>query len=117
MKTIGIVGSRRRVGTKVFQTIETKLLELYEDGDTIVSGGCANGADSYAELLAKKHQIPIMIYYAQWKKYGRSAGFKRNSNIAQDSDILIAAPAEDRRGGTEDTIKKASKLGKKICLL
>ena len=117
MKTIGIVGSRRRTGTKTFQSIERKLLELYEEGESLVSGGCPTGADSYAEVLAKKHQIPIMIHYARWKKYGKSAGFTRNTDIAKDSDILIATPAEDRTGGTEDTIKKATKLGKKVYLL
>ena len=117
MKVIGIVGSRRRVNLRVFQAIEKKLLEIYEDSDELVSGGCPKGADSYAEILAKKHQIPIKIYYAQWNKYGKGAGFKRNTNIAEDSDVLIATPAEDRTGGTEDTIKKFENRGKSAILL
>lgn len=83
----------------------------------MVSGGCPTGADSFAEILAKKHQIPIMIHYAKWNIYGKVAGFKRNTDIATDSDILIATPAQDRTGGTEDTIKKAKKMGKTIVLL
>jgi len=117
MKTIGIVGSRRRCDVKVFQKIERHLLGVYEDGDELVSGGCPFGADHYAEVLARKHQIPIKIYYAKWKIYGKIAGFKRNTNIAADCDILIATPAEDRTGGTEDTIKKAQELGKQIYIL
>lgn len=117
MKIIGIVGSRRRTGTKVFQAIEKKLLEIYEEGDRLVSGGCPTGADSYAEILAKKLQIPIMIHYARWDIYGKSAGFRRNTDIAVDSDVLIATPAEDRTGGTEDTIKKVQDLEKIIYFL
>jgi len=117
MKTIGIVGSRRRTGIKVFQIIENKLLEIYEENDHLVSGGCPTGADSYAELLAKKHQIPIMIHYAKWSIYGKNAGFRRNGDIANDCDVLIATPAEDRTGGTEDTIKKAEASGKQVYLL
>ena len=117
IKSIGIVGSRRRVSVKDFQKIEKKLLAIYEEGDYIVSGGCPTGADSYAEILAKKHQIPIMIYYARWNVYGKGAGHKRNTDIAEDADVLIATPAEDRTGGTEDTIKKSLNLGKEVILL
>jgi len=35
-----------------------------------------------------------------------------NTYIARDSDILIACVSKDRKGGTEDTIKKYLKLGK-----
>jgi hypothetical protein len=34
----------------------------------------------------------------------------RNGDIAADADILIAATAPDRTGGTEDTITKWLKL-------
>ncbi len=43
---------------------------------------------------------------ANWKKFGRAAGFIRNTDIAENSDILIACVSKDRTGGTEDTIKK-----------
>lgn len=106
MKVIGIVGSRRRNGASDLKAVEDALLTNYEDGDRLVSGGCPQGADHFAEYLAKKHQIPITIHYAKWSKYGTRAGFIRNADIAQDADILIAAVAADREGGTEDTIKK-----------
>lgn len=103
---IGIIGTRRRTSQSDLQLIQTALLKVYSEGSMIVSGGCPLGGDNFAEWLAKKHQIPILIHYARWDQYGKSAGFKRNSNIASDSDILIACVAEDRTGGTEDTIKK-----------
>ena len=106
MKTIGIVGSRRRNSKDDFNLVERKFLDLYEDGDEIVSGGCAKGADAMAEHLAKKHQVPMKIYYAQWDRLGKRAGFARNTNIAEDADHLIACVAGDRTGGTEDTVRK-----------
>lgn len=36
---------------------------------------------------------------------------------AEDSDILYALVADDRIGGTEDTVKKALKLGKPVYLV
>jgi hypothetical protein len=105
-KVIGIIGSRRRNTLRDYDAVREKFLELYEDGDRIVSGGCPQGGDRFAEQLAIEFQVPIMIYYARWKKLGKAAGFIRNVDIANEADILIACVAEDRTGGTEDTIKK-----------
>jgi len=105
-KTIGIIGTRRRDSEKDFKACKDVFFSIYKDGDEIVSGGCPKGADSMAEAIAKKYQIPIKIYYAQWDKLGKRAGFARNTDIARDADNLIAVVAEDRTGGTEDTIKK-----------
>ena len=48
------------------------------------------------------------------KVNGRAAyaqiNYARNTLIAQDSDVLIACVAADRKGGTEDTICKWKKL-------
>lgn len=106
MKTIGIIGSRRRDSKEDHQKVNAAFHKTYEPGDEIVSGGCPQGGDRFAENLAKLFQVPIKIYYAQWERLGRSAGFQRNSLIARDADILIACVAPDRTGGTEDTIKK-----------
>ncbi len=106
MKTIGIIGSRRRNTGKDFLAVRTAFEKIYQDGDHIVSGGCTKGGDKFAEVLAKRMQIPIMIHYAQWDMHGKAAGFIRNADIAKDADIMIACVAEDRTGGTEDTLKK-----------
>lgn len=110
MKNIGIIGSRRRNIANDYFLVLDAFRGIYEDGDQIVSGGCPQGGDYFAEKIARDHQVPIKIYYAQWKKLGRSAGFARNGDIARDSDVLIACVAPDRTGGTEDTIKKFQKL-------
>lgn len=109
---IGIVGSRRRNTSKDCDIVKAKFDEIYQVGDTIVSGHCPKGADMFAELIALQRKIPIKLHKAKWDLRGRSAGFYRNTFIAQDADILIACIAEDRTGGTEDTIKKYLNLGK-----
>jgi hypothetical protein len=117
MKTIGIIGTRRRDSQSDLNAVRDAFIEVYEEGDQIVSGGCPQGGDRFAEVLAKSGQVAIKIYYAKWAKFGRSAGFQRNSVIAVDADILIACVAADRTGGTEDTIKKFLKLGKTTLIL
>lgn len=111
---IGIVGSRRRNTKEDYKLVEQAFLAHTGNDTEIVSGGCPRGADSFAEMIAEKYQIPIKIYYAKWAQYGKSAGFIRNGKIAEDADILIACVAEDRLGGTEDTIKKFGDKGELI---
>lgn len=109
-KVIGIVGSRRRCSKEDFEVVEKKFLELYNEGDSICSGGCARGADNFAEIIASKHKVPIKVHPARWDIYGKTAGFKRNTKIAEDSDILIACRSIDLTGGTEDTVKKFKRI-------
>ena len=114
---IGIIGSRRRNNVTDYLEIVKQLNKIYTPGDMIVSGGCPNGGDKFAEDIAKAYQIPITIYHAQWNKLGKRAGFARNTDIARDADILIACVASDRTGGTEDTIKKYLALNKTRLIL
>jgi hypothetical protein len=105
-KVIGIVGTRRRNSMTDLVAVEKEFLKHYEEGDVICSGLCPTGADRFAVMLSEKYDTRCKWYPAEWKKHGRAAGFIRNTYIANDSDILIACVAEDRKGGTEDTIKK-----------
>lgn len=117
-KTIGIVGSRRRSWEQDYQKCLNKFNEIYKPGDKLVSGGCAVGGDFFAYRIASMMGLSITIHFADWNgSDGKRAGFVRNTRIATDCDILIALVAEDRLGGTEDTVKKALALGKEVILL
>lgn len=52
--------------------------------------GMARGADLYGKLWAEKYCIPVEEYPADWKKYGRSAGYKRNVEMAENANALVA---------------------------
>jgi hypothetical protein len=117
MSVIGIVGSRRRDSKEDLEKCWAVFNKIYDIGDTLVSGGCPKGGDKFCEIIANTLSIPIKIHKAEWDKYGKRAGFLRNTFIADDCDILIAVVSPDRTGGTEDTIKKAETLGKKIIIV
>jgi len=122
VKTIGIVGSRRRNTEEDFWQVRGEFQRIFQKGDNIISGGCLKGGDKFAERLAKIYNIPIIIHYPNKenldpiliKKNSRAAyaviNYARNTLIAQDSDVLIACVTPDRKGGTEDTIKKFVKI-------
>jgi hypothetical protein len=122
MIKIGIVGSRRRTSREDFGLLIKACMETfreYEPTDiTLVSGGCPIGADAAAEKMAESFCLPIIIHYPDKSKLPPNPkrwdfakiNYDRNTLIARDSDILIAIVAADRKGGTEDTVKKFKKL-------
>jgi len=115
---IGIVGSRRRSTSNDFDLVKKTFLKVCKKykldpyNVIICSGGCYLGADSFAETIAKQDGYSILIHYPKSPPDGSPRFMwtkllhKRNTKIANDSDILIACVAPDRKGGTEDTIKK-----------
>lgn len=80
----------------------------------VVSGG-ARGADSLGERYADENGIPKHIFQAEWDKYGRSAGFRRNRDIVDACD-MIAAFWDGRSRGTENTIALARAAGKRVVI-
>ena len=127
--TVGIVGSRCRDSESDLQEVRHALIKVLEQnpGKTIdlVSGGCPEGGDRFAEILATELSLPIHIHYPDKSKLPEkpkrwdfaTINYARNTLIARDADILIACVASDRKGGTEDTIKKYMKMGKKNLIL
>lgn len=54
----------------------------------IVSGGCS-GADRFGELVARELGLNSTVFHAEWSKYGKSAGPKRNERMAMYADGCI----------------------------
>jgi len=99
---VGIVGYRNFNDYEKFKTF---LLQIDLKITTIISGGCS-GTDTLAEKYANESNIPIIIHYPEWNKYGKSAGPIRNKKIVDDSEFIIAFVSSNSKG-TFDTIKKA----------
>ena len=55
----------------------------------IISGG-ANGADKLGERFAKEFNLKLVQFLADWDKFGKSAGFIRNKEMADNADALVA---------------------------
>ena len=108
LKYIGIIGSRKRDSEHDFLCCVDRFLEIYEEGDYIVSGGCPKGGDNFAEIIAEAFGVPTVLYLPKWDLHGRGAAFIRNTEIANKSDVLIAMVTVDRNRcrGTMDTVKK-----------
>ena len=117
LRGIGIIGTRKRNVKEDYDMVCNAFAETYVEGDFVVSGGCPKGGDYFAGRIAGNLGIPILIFYPNWKEYGKAAGFIRNEKIAQHSTrALIACVTTDRTGGTEDTIKKYKKFCKEMSI-
>lgn len=80
---------------------------------TEVVSGCARGVDTLGELWAIANGIPVRRFPADWTKYGKSAGFIRNQEMANYADALIAV-WDGKSRGTADMINRAKKHGLEI---
>lgn len=110
MKTI-IAGSRD------FDNYELVKETLLEHNDiTEIVCGCAHGADSLGEKFALEHGIPIKRFPADWNRYGRSAGYRRNEQMAAYAERLIAF-WDGRSPGTKHMIDLAKKAGLKVSVI
>ena len=81
----------------------------------IISGG-AKGADTLGALYARDSQLQLTEYIPMWSKYGKSAGFKRNTLIIQNADIVIAF-WDGTSKGTLSSIELAKKYNKKLHII
>ena len=54
MKTIGIIGTRRRDTVNDFVLVEFAFFKIYEPGDRICSGLCPKGGDRFADNIPEK---------------------------------------------------------------
>ena len=102
---IGIIGSRKLV-------IEN-LQEYLPEGITEIVSGGAKGIDTCAKLYAKENNLKLTEFLPNYEKFGRVAPLKRNLQIIEYSDEVIAFWDGDSKGA-QHVINTCSKINKKI---
>jgi peptidoglycan/xylan/chitin deacetylase (PgdA/CDA1 family) len=82
-----------------------------------IISGTANGADKLGERFAKEYEYPIKRFPANWDLYGKSAGYRRNEQMAlyakEDYGVLIAFWDGESKG-TKHMIDLANKHGLRV---
>ena len=78
--------------------------------DEIVSGG-AKGVDSIAAEYAKAKGLKLVEFKPKYQLYGRAAPLKRNEEIVNYADKVIAF-WDGKSKGTKYVINYAEKVGK-----
>ncbi len=70
-----------------------ELLSALEDcgwTPTVVISGAARGADRLGEVWAAEFDIPCERFPADWDAHGKAAGYRRNVQMADNAEALIA---------------------------
>lgn len=76
--------------------------------------GKANGIDTIGEQWAKTTFVPVIKYFpADWNTHGKSAGPKRNKQMAEYADALLLIWDGESKG-SRNMKEQMEKLGKPI---
>jgi hypothetical protein len=86
---------------------------LINQEEVEVVSGTASGADTLGEKYAQEKGYKIEKFPAQWDLYGKSAGYKRNQQMAEYADGLIAF-WDGKSKGTKHMIDIATNKGLKV---
>ena len=110
MKFLLIAGGRNFEDREIFESVVSETIGNAEEV-TIVQGG-APGADKLAREYAISHGLECAEFPADWQKYGKAAGPKRNDQmtafVASKGGIgLFFWDGQSR--GTRHCIKSARK--------
>ena len=81
----------------------------------VITGG-ARGADQLGYCWAWKHQVKHQHFRADWERFGKSAGVRRNHQMAQAGDMLVAFHVTNSPG-TAHMIACMRALGKPVVVI
>ena len=116
MIRLAVIGSREGFlgdpGTFIEKLIE---IEKIKKEDLIIVSGGARGVDSLAEAWADSEGVKKLIFQADWKGKGKGAGYIRNVDIIENSDLVLAIWNGESRG-TLHSLILAKRKGLKIYL-
>ncbi len=79
---------------------------------TAVIHGNAAGADSQGRVWAKLNRVKEIACPAEWSKFGKSAGPRRNQNMLGHGPAVVVAFPGGR--GTADMVKRARMAGVEV---
>ncbi len=111
---VAIVGSRRRTDAEAVYRYVANL-----PADCVVVSGGAVGPDTWAVEAAKarglaftEHLPDLAGVHSRGEATRRY--HERNQRIVDDCDRVVAFVDSGRKGGTEDTIRRAQRAGKPV---
>ena len=113
MLKIAVGGCRYFEDYNVLQSYLDDLLSKTPDENIVVISGHCRGADMLAERYADQRGYGKRIINADWRRYGRAAGVRRNAEMVNEADVIVAF-WDDKSRGTASLIKFTEKSGKPL---
>jgi len=112
-----IAGSRGITNFNLINAIfvEHFLSNINDETIQIISG-TARGVDQLGERVASKYNIEVIRMPAKWDLHGKSAGYKRNLEMAKIATHLLAFSLDNSKG-TGHMIKISNVYGLNVRVL
>lgn len=100
-----------------YDLLKSKLDNLLVNRDPVeIVSGTARGADKLGEFYARTSKLDLALFPADWKPNGvfdKSAGYKRNAQMADYADALVAF-WDGKSRGTMHMINLAKSAGLQV---
>ncbi len=113
---IVIAGCRNYTDYKEAKSfIEAEIIKLKKENQFVLLSGKCKGADQLGERFAKENGWNIEEFPAEWRKYGRAAGPKRNKTMVEKCDAIICF-WDGKSKGTASLIQFAKQMKKTIAI-
>ena len=93
--------------------IDMCISDIRQKYKLVFVSGCCRGADMLGERYAKENGFEIERHPADWERFGRSAGPRRNKEMAEMSDYVICF-WDGKSRGTASMISYAKALNKQV---
>lgn len=84
-----IAGSRDFNDYDLLVSNMAHFLHGYKPSEVEIVSGTARGADRLGENFANKHHCKLTKMPADWDKFGNSAGYRRNADMAIYADACV----------------------------
>jgi hypothetical protein len=105
-----IAGGRDFGDTELLEkTCDSLLKKMFKVRNVQVVCGMARGADLLGKRYAQSRRLDLAKFPADWDRYPKWAGHRRNAQMARYADALIVF-WDGKSRGTENMIKNAKKF-------
>lgn len=95
--------------------LKTNLDSILSEFENVrIVSGHARGADMLGEFYAKDNNISLSVFPAEWNKYGKSAGYRRNEEMlafAKQAKPVVIAFWDGKSRGTKHMIETSKRAG------
>lgn len=102
-------------GSRGITDLKTVIVAVEQSGwvpTEIISGG-AKGIDRLAEEFARMNGLTLTVMKPDWKRYGRGAGLRRNLDMLEACECVVAIWDGVSRG-TKHSINSAKEIGRPV---
>lgn len=121
MVKVIVAGSRT---ANNFELVEKSLMMYFKEhklhrADVEIISGTARGADQLGEQFANKYGLKLTKFPADWDKYGKSAGYIRNEEMAKyaNENGILFAFWDGKSKGTNHMINLAKKYSLTVIII